>query len=169
MTRTGRAILAVLCVSSLLAGCTWPAGIAETKVNSTMTIGEAKEQTQSIERRIAAAIPAAFVERVEQNEVGVLMTCSSDIDIQWSGDTRVYLTEGTSMVEVLHAIEDDFSDAGRFVASRRDADGTPTLDIRGAKQSVWIVHGLAHDTYVVILSWSECIPLPEGMIPSDRY
>ncbi|WP_182486494.1 hypothetical protein [Microbacterium halimionae] len=138
-------------------------------MDENMTVAEAKSLTQRVELEITDTIPELYVDRVEQQKEGVLMTCSSDGDVQWAGGATVYLKNSPNFEEILAAIEAKFSESENYSTGRHLDGSREVLDVIGNNQSTWTIGPSANQTTLALSCWSPCFPLQEDMSPSDRY
>ncbi|GLJ78544.1 hypothetical protein [Microbacterium imperiale] len=61
-------------------------------MDESLTVEDVKARAQAMELRIADGVPKELVDRVEQNEFGVLAVCdTSERLYAWTGVTRVHL------------------------------------------------------------------------------
>ncbi|OYC97361.1 hypothetical protein CI089_02085 [Microbacterium sp. Yaish 1] len=153
----------------------------EQPVDESLTVEDVKARTQAMELRIADGVPTELVDRVEQNEFGVLAVCDTSQRLYaWTGVTRVHLVgefdaaAGDALTKRiagdLGAIAEDGYVVGTSAATSRlaieilnqngefyRASVTPT-GVRASGQAEFF-----------IMSRSECFRLPEGIYPGQSF
>ncbi|MGC8073962.1 hypothetical protein ACP3W1_25715, partial [Salmonella enterica] len=65
-------------------------------MDASSTLDDAKATAMQIEQELADMVPADAVASVDQDQTGVLMSCSGERAYQWTGQTKVVLTEGAT-------------------------------------------------------------------------
>ena len=126
-----------------------------------------KAQAQAAESAVARLIPTAAREEVKQIPEGTVLACSGGR--QWSGNTRITLTNPSSGPSVLRDLSSDAAEHGFKVARSTTADGARRIrlvDDHGTTllTTVW-VDGKSID----VDSFSKCFPLPADFIPHGSY
>ena len=165
MTRRVVALAGVVALALLATGCT-PGGT----VNEDLTVEDAKSIAQTMERDLAALVPEEFVTEVVQNDTGVLMKCDDDGAYQWTGQTRVYVTDGVDAAAVVAAASDQFSGSADFrVEEDTTADGEPRAHIIGEGGEGYLLSRSVDGTYVGVSSFSPCFLLPDDVSPRGDF
>ena len=153
----------------------------ERPVDESLTVEDVKARTQAMELRIADGVPKDLVDRVEQNEFGVLAVCDTSQRLYaWTGVTRVHLVgefdaaAGDALtkriVRDLGAIAEDGYIVGTSAATSR-------LAIEILNQNGEFYSGSTTPTgfeisgqpNFLIASRSECFRLPEGIYPGQSF
>ncbi|WP_278101949.1 hypothetical protein AB0870_10010 [Microbacterium proteolyticum] len=164
------ALAVLVALSAVLAGCVAPGGAGV--VDTSLTLEDAKATAMRMERELAALVPADVVASVDQDQTGVLMSCSGDRAYQWTGQTKVVLTEGATYdgAAVTENIAQTY-DASDSYRTNTDltSDGEPRAHVIGEFGQGYLVALSVDKTFVQILSFSPCFVLPEGMWPGDDY
>ena len=126
-----------------------------------------KNQAQEAETAAAHLIPTSARGEVKQIRDGTLLACSGGR--QWSGNTRITLTDPSTGPAVLRKLSSDAAEHGFTVAHNTTADGAPRtrfVDEHGTTllATVW-VDGKSID----VDSFSKCFPVPPDFVPHGSY
>ena len=168
----------LVAVAVMVSGCQ---SSKEQPVDESLTVEDVKARTQAMELRIADGVPTELVDRVEQNEFGVLAVCDTTERLYaWTGVTRVHLVgefdaaAGDALTKRiagdLGAIAEDGYVVGTSAATSRlaveilnhngesyRASTTPT-GVRASGQAEFFV-----------MSRSECFRLPADVDPGMHF
>lgn len=164
--RAARSTLLLTCLVALLfvQGCS---GLSHASASS-LTAGEAKKQTQAMERKIAGFVPEEFTAKVDQLSRGSFLSCATG-GIQWTGQTLVYFKGQPPVASVLQRIEDHWNGRDGYESSRENAgDGTLSVVISGQDSAAFLVGPVKSYQYLQLLSFSPCFPAA-GEAPGDFY
>lgn len=151
-----------------LVGCS---GGEKAPVIESLTVDQAKAQTQAVEDQIVALIPEDAAGVVDQQAEGVLMSCSTEDTVRWAGGSTVTFTETPDWDALFARIEQGLAAEtdGYTVTLTSTTDGIQTLDIEDADEGTWLISPWQGGLILHISSWSPCFPLPDGMRISDTY
>lgn len=138
-------------------------------VDSDLSLPDAKEYTQTIEREIAEALPAQELLMMKQKETGTFLSCSRDGGYQWAGGLTAQLQQGLEVENVLDPVEQRVRHLDDLTVSRREDDEDSIIDVIGPHHSAWVVRYDRVDGDVYVTSFSPCIRLPEDVWPGDKY
>ncbi|MDQ1076541.1 MULTISPECIES: hypothetical protein [Microbacterium] len=161
LARTGFVVfLALLCV-----GCVpYSDGI-----DDTMSLEDAKEHAQQVEREIASAVPVELLSDVDQRDKGSFLACSRDGGHQWAGGLTATVVSDPAPEEVLNPIALHFADRDDLAVGRREDHGDSLLDLMGPHGAMWIVRYVRDRGELDVDSFATCIRLPEGVWPGGSY
>ena len=148
-------LILLLGLSLAVAGCSSGSGLREG-----LTLPQAKEDTQAVEREIAAAVPAQLVEAVDQHRKGALLDCDGRRGQSWSGVTVVSIIDDPPPNEVIPRIVEQLAPKGWPIREDQDDDGDDLLYISGSFGATWIVRYDRPKGTLRITSASECFRLP---------
>ncbi len=138
-------------------------------VNTSLTIDEAKSQTQAIEKQIIDLVPAESTAEVVQQPRGVLLACD-DASVTWAGGAVITVQNSPDFTAMLQEIQEAFNSDENYATTLEAANSDePVLTIRSGDHGLWIVGPMREGEVLDITSSSPCFPTPEGMQPSDRY
>lgn len=149
----------------VLAGCVTFVG----GVDRDLSLPDAKNYTQSMEREIVEAIPHQLVESVDQMKTGTFLRCTADRGYQWAGGLTAKTRAGVSADEILDPIAKHFASELDVVVSRRSEDEDSLIDVVGHHDSTWILRFDPERAEMHLVSFSPCIFLPEDVWPGDEY
>lgn len=155
----------VILSSCVLSGCS-PRG---DDMQTSLTVAEAKNQTQDVENQIVELVPPEFVAEVVQQPQGVLLACDPH-SVSWTGGTTITAQGAPDYAQILESIRQSFDGKDDYSSSlKTDSSGDPQLSITTTDDSLWIVGPMKDGRLLRITSSSPCFPTPDGMQPSDRY
>lgn len=166
------AVGGALVLAALLSGCGGgsPGGETVNKVDTSPSLEDAKQTAMSVERDLAAFVPAQNVVSTDQKQTGVLLSCEGERAFQWTGDTKV-MTQGTvDFGSIVDDIVNAFTSRDGYDARRTTTDdGQPRAHIIGEYGATYLVEPSVDNTAINILSFSPCFVLPEDMSPRGEY
>lgn len=172
----GLTVLVVLAVA--VSGCQFR---EEQPVDESLTVEDVKARTQAMELRIAYGVPKELVDRVEQNEFGVLAVCDTTGRLYaWTGVTRVHLVgefdvaAGDALTDRIAGDLGGIAEDGYVVGT---SAATEWLAIEILNQNGEFYSGSVTPTAVrasgqaefFIMSRSQCFRLPEGIYPGRSF
>lgn len=100
----------------------------------------------------------------------MLLACSEDGTVRWTGNTQVQLDAGSDIDAILQEVEEHFSDQSSYVVeTQTDSTGDPVVNVSMEPGYLWIVGPMQNRAVLDITSGSACFPLPDGMHVSDTY
>jgi hypothetical protein len=160
-----------LCLAMIsLTGCTAfiapRATTAAVDPSPRMSLIEAKEITLTNQREIAVAIPAVNVGSLSHQTTGTLLNCSGGKYL-WSGSSRIALTPGSSVSELLKQVRDRFSGTSGYRALLTTTrSGKLSVEINGPNfgdsgANFYFVDEAENGTVIEIMSFSPCFYMPE--------
>ena len=154
----------------LMTGCSTMQG--DVTVNEIVTIDQAKTIAQKMETTLAGFVPPDQVASIDQNPTGALMSCSTEGDYLWSGQTKVILEpgaayDGAAVTSEIAATYDDSESYRTETDTTRD--GQPRAHVIGENGEGYLVALSVDKAFVQILSFSPCLVLPDGVSPSKPY
>lgn len=169
---------AVLTGGVFLAGC----GPQELPLDESLTVEDAKAQTQAFERRLVEGVPAASVATVEQSEWGNLMSCPSrgENAYYWSGTTWVHLAEpidestASALAEEVAENLGELTDQGYQVAVSNSTEW-PAVKISTDANAFYVMSLVPGSddgndlAQIRIVSASDCFRLPEDVYPGGNF
>lgn len=139
------------------------------QASSGLNIAEAKSYAQQMEDRIAALVPAEYVESSDQAVTGGLLSCGPD-SYSWYGHTDVTLKGNPDFRRTLEAIKTGLKLDERYVVKIGTLrDGTRDIDVSGPYYARYIGAPSVNEKQFHIESFSPCFEFPEGVLPPDRY
>lgn len=138
-------------------------------VDPDLSLPDAKQYTQSIEREIAGALPTELLLDVEQKETGVFLPCSRDGGEQWAGGLTAHVQSGADSALVLDPIQERLAANEGLALNRRTDDEDSILEIVGHHHSAWVVRYDTETGEVYVTSFSPCIHLPDDVWRGDTY
>jgi hypothetical protein len=159
------AAVALVFVTVATSGCSRQ---EEAQVNESMTLMQAKAETQELERSIVDAFPSDQVAAVEQRQEGVLLSCSDD-QYQWTGGVEFTLAGDLSDRDVAERVVGALESKDGWSSEVQDwKDGGPTAIVSGP-QGLSFIGNLDADRLVTIASASRCFTLSEDQSPFSKY
>lgn len=168
-SRAGTTSIAFLLLL-LVTGCSPMTGDAT--VDEEVTIDEAKTIAQDMETTLAGLVPAEQVASIDQNPTGAFMSCSTEGDYLWSGQTKVMLNPGAAYdgAAVTGKIAQEYNGRDSYrTETDLTTDGQPRAHVIGGNGEGYIVALSVDRTFVEIFSFSPCFVLPEDVSPSRPY
>ncbi|WP_307447879.1 MULTISPECIES: hypothetical protein [Microbacterium] len=141
-------------------------------MDESLTVTEAKNVAQVMERELAAFVPQDLVAYTDQRSAGVLLRCSTQGTYQWTGSTTVRIVAGKRVdaAAMTSDIVAAYDGRGTLAASvERTSDGEPRAHIVGPAGAGYLVSEDPDRTGVRIASFSPCFHLPADMSPGDTY
>ncbi|MBT9605466.1 hypothetical protein [Microbacterium sp.] len=153
-----------------MSGCAQDSG--GPKVNSDLTVDEAKRSTQAMAQTLAQLVPVELVSAVDQDPDGVLIKCGGDREYQWTGMTRVTLSPEVPYDgnEVTQDIAAQYRDASPYHARLGEtSDGEPRVQVFQETGEDHLLSRSVDKSTIEIVSFSPCFTLAEGMSPSEKY
>jgi hypothetical protein len=163
--RIVRALLVFVSVLCVLASCV---PVPE-NVDPELSLPDAKEYTQTIEREISEALPAQMLLTMKQKETGTFLSCSRDGGYQWAGGLTAQMQRGVEAEAVLDPVEQNVSRFDDLTVTRREDEEDSIVDVVGPHHSAWVVRYDRENGEVYVTSFSPCIRLPEDVWPGDKY
>ncbi len=138
-------------------------------MESELTWQEAKTKAQEMEREIAALIPEDKVVKVDQDETGLLFSCSGT-QHNWTGSTIVALSKGTEGESFVKAIEAHYQDSRYDIKTRLDIAGEYEVQLRSPDSAEsYLISGGWDPNAIRISSGSACFTLPEGVSSRGEF
>ena len=139
-------------------------------VNTQLTLEGAKKTAMTVERDLAAMVPADVVTSIDQHPTGVLISCKGDRAYHWAGQTNVIVSTLPDAGALVDAIVAKYQGKKGFAAERRtEMDGQPGVEVSGEYGAGYFVSPSVDKTAIEISSFSPCFVLPEDMSPGDTY
>jgi len=133
------------------------------------TIQDAKATAVDVMNKVAAEVPEATVIGREQPGKGTWQSCDATRH-SWAGFTRIALQPGTDIDAILESIEHAWHTPEGYSSERRTAsDGTPSVEISGPGDSLYLIGPERNLKHLRIAAFSPCLTLPEGMTPGDDF
>ncbi|WP_267424836.1 MULTISPECIES: hypothetical protein [unclassified Curtobacterium] len=126
-----------------------------------------KAQAQAAESAVARLIRTAARGEVKQIPEGTVLACSGGR--QWSGNTRITLTDPTSGPSVLRDLSSDAAEHGFSVARSTTADGVPRIRLVDDNGTTLLATVWVDGKSIDVDSFSKCFPLPADFIPHGSY
>lgn len=165
-TKTGRASSAGVALVLAIAGLS---GCATEEKDNMLTLAEAKELTQTVEREIGSFVPADKVTLTDQHEDSpVLFDCATGH--VWPGLLRLELAEGVDREAVTGAIAAEWEDKpGWSVELERSESGNPTVNVSGEGGSLWSATFREQGREFRVTSFSPCFDLGAEVDPGKIY
>lgn len=135
---------------------------------NSITWEEAKSDAQTMEREIAALIPAEVIVSISQNPKGTLFSCDSTRH-RWLGSTTVSVTPGTAIEPIVRDIERRYQGSRFTVSTRTTLAGFYELDLRSPATTESYLVGENVEGTIWIDSSSACFTLPDGVYPGGDF
>jgi hypothetical protein len=126
-----------------------------------------KAQAQEAESAVARLIPTGAREEVEQIPEGTVLACSGGR--QWSGNTRITLTDPSAGRAVLRELSSDAAEHGFRVARSTTADGAPRIRLVDDNGTTLLATVWVDGKSIDVDSFSKCFPVPTDFIPHGSY
>ena len=158
-------VVCVAVVLSVLTGCAQK----DDGVDKTLTIDQAKHQTQAVTQQIIDLVPSDFVALSKVRPEGILLACSPT-SLTWSGGATLTVQSDPDFTKILTDIQTAFTaDPAYTTIMDTDYHGDPVLTIHDKAGSQWIVSPMTRGATLDVMSSSPCFLTPDGMQPSDSY
>ena len=158
-------VACVAVVVSVLTGCAQK----DDGVDKTLTIDQAKHQTQAVTQQIIDLVPSDFVALSKVRPEGILLACSPT-SLTWSGGATLTVQSDPDFTKILTDIQTAFNaDPAYTTIMDTDYHGDPVLTIHDTAGSQWIVSPMKRGATLDISSSSPCFATPDGMQRSDSY
>lgn len=126
-----------------------------------------KAQAQEAESAVARLIPTGAREEVKQIPEGTVLACSGGR--QWSGNTRIALTDPSAGPSALRELSSDAAERGFRVASSTTADGAPRIRLVDDNGTTLLATVWVDGKSIDVDSFSKCFPVPADFIPHGSY
>lgn len=126
-----------------------------------------KAEAQEAESAVARLIPTGAREEVKQIPEGTVLACSGGR--QWSGNTRITLTDPSAGPAVLRDLSSDAAEQGFRVARSTTADGAPRIRLVDDNGTLLLATVWVDGKSIDVDSFSKCFPVPADFIPHGSY
>ncbi|GMA26823.1 hypothetical protein GCM10025874_00760 [Arenivirga flava] len=130
----------------------------EPVVDETITLETAKQTTMQVERQIAELVPDVSPDAIQQQQEGVLLSCSDDGVKRWTGRTTVAVDPGRSD-GLLDAVQEHFAALEGFESLRETSQGGIDLTTVRRDGYLWLVSIERDGALLDVTSGSACIRL----------
>ncbi len=130
----------------------------EPMVDETVTLETAKQTTMEVERQIAELVPDVTPDAIQQQQEGVLLSCSDDGVKRWTGRTTVALDPGQSE-GLLDVVQQHFAVLDGFESLRETSQGGTDQTTVRRDGYLWLVSIEPDGALLDVTSGSACIRL----------
>ncbi|WP_449277689.1 hypothetical protein [Leucobacter sp. GX24907] len=134
-----------------------------------LTWEEAKAVAQKKELEIADLIPKDLVVSVDQESMGMMLSCD-ETRHNWNGATTVTLVGGADIESLVKDIEGHYSAVDIEVSAKRSVKGNYRIQVLPPTEGEnYIVVADLEPDRLRIASGSACFTLPEGIYPGGKF